>query len=79
MKCNVCNYEYEWDWEDGQRVVKKGNKGEFIEISMEAHNFIINSGDSWEPYKETQIYACPNCGSIRLDDFDLKMLIERRK
>ena len=82
MKCNVCkicNYEYEWDWKDDKKIAIKGDKGEFIEIEISAHYFVIDSEDYYNEKKITQIYACPNCGTLRMNDYDLGDIIYQRE
>ena len=77
MKCNTCNYEYNYVMENGKEVVKSGDKGDFINIYIKAHDFIINS--AYYDEKEIDICACPNCGTIRLDNSDLEDIIQYRE
>ena len=79
MKCNNCNYEYKWEWKNNKKTVVKGDKGEWIEVKITAHSFVIDREDYSYEDKETQIYACPNCGTIRLNDYDLSTVIDQRE
>lgn len=69
MKC-VCGYIYEDEYIKREnkpgfdRIVIKGDR-EFIHISG---SFTIASDRYYSSVKQVELYACPKCGTIRMEE-----------
>lgn len=68
MKCATCNYEYKDEYvnENGARFYKPIiGDNEFIQING---NFTIKiEGDWYNAIQEIDLYACPKCGTVRIE------------
>lgn len=66
MKC-VCGYEHlrEWQLEEGQTT---GDK-EFITLQHPVIRIEDECFDGWHgsPLKDVDIYACPKCGTLKIE------------
>jgi len=74
MRC-ICEYEYETEWKPnpynkkglGKEIVIKGNKP-FKKLEIIAkQNITHNYGSDTFEHRDTSIYACPKCGTLKLD------------
>lgn len=66
IKCKVCDYGKSEDWEneDGK---PRGNKS-FIEIK--GIEFKVDAEMRWgEQSKPVYLYACPECGTVRMENW----------
>ena len=67
MKCAVCNYvkEAEWENEDMQKI------GDEYFIKVRG-NFTIQKDRDYgygSDIKEVSLYACPKCGTVRMEEW----------
>jgi len=66
MKCQACTYEYEPSYDNKyNEITLKGHKP-FIKIYG---TFLIENDPDWglTHKEEIDIYACPECGTLRLE------------
>lgn len=63
MKCAACNYEYELNsWDEGYK-----KDDDFIYLSMSNEiKLISQSSAMWEDPKTHNLYACPKCGTLKI-------------
>lgn len=63
MKCQACTYEYEESYDD--KYIVKGHKP-FIRIYG---TFLVENIPDYGPVHKDDclIYACPECGTLRLE------------
>lgn len=69
MKC-VCGYEQGMDW-----VGEDPSEEKYIEVNPDGDKFrkikghyVVESNDSWTDGSQVNLYACPECGTVRMQE-----------
>lgn len=64
MKC-ICGYEHEEEFDNEDRYYKTINGDDkFKEI---CGTFLIEDDDYYKLKREVSIYACPKCGTLKIE------------
>jgi hypothetical protein len=68
MKC-VCGYEQGMGWVDNGI-----DADEYIEVNPDGDKFrkikgyfVIETGESWSPDRQVNLYGCPECGTVQME------------
>lgn len=64
IQCKACKYKGEIYNEAGVSPI---TNPKFIEIS--GVRFVIEDTTRFNNYKEVRLYACPKCGTVRMEEY----------
>lgn len=62
MKCAACQHDYELDsWEEGYQ-----EEDDFICLNLTNEIKVTSSRGMWEEPRHHQLFACPKCGTVKI-------------
>ncbi|WP_440110234.1 hypothetical protein [Paenibacillus sp. QZ-Y1] len=62
MKCAACEHSYELSsWEEGYEQAE-----DFIHLRLSNEVEVLSGGGMWESAERHQLFACPKCGTVKI-------------